>query len=205
MKVTSLLFASVALLLPCFLWAEADPAIKLQNTIDAALDVFYEPDAANKSGDAKRQQIASLISESYDLSIIMRRAMGRNWKKLTEMEQNEMHALFEQLVIKVTYDRLSSGIHKPKIHYDTTTYESDNRVRIPSSVTVEGSTYNVVYRMGRLSSGWQIYDIIAEDISFVSNYRQQLDDHFRRKDGAALIKKLKERLKSEENIAEITI
>ena len=205
MKFRLIFLAISVVLYPSILAAEEDPAIKLQETIKAALDVFYQPDAANKSGKEKRMQIASLLSGTYDLSVIVRRAMGRNWKKLSSTEQEEVLSLFEQLVVKVTYDRLSSGIEQPEIEYGKTVYESDKRVRIPSVIRVEGNSYNVAYRLGKLASGWQIYDIVAEDISFVSNYRQQFNDHFRRSDGAALIQKLKEMLTNEDTTAQLTL
>ena len=205
MKFRLIFLAISVVLYPSILAAEGDPAIKLQETIKAALVVFYQPDAANKSGKEKRMQIASLLSGTYDLSVIVRRAMGRNWKKLSSTEQEEVLSLFEQLVVKVTYDRLSSGIEQPEIEYGKTVYESDKRVRIPSVIRVEGNSYNVAYRLGKLASGWQIYDIVAEDISFVSNYRQQFNDHFRRSDGAALIQKLKEMLTNEDTTAQLTL
>jgi phospholipid transport system substrate-binding protein len=40
-----------------------------------------------------------------------------------------------------------------------------------------------------------MYDIVAEGISIVANYRQQFDDHFRRGTAAELIQKLEELLK----------
>ena len=205
MNVRIYIFALLACWFPAFALAEADPSVKLQETIDAALDVFYEPDAAEKSGKEKRLRIAALLSESYDMSIIMRRAMGRNWQKLTPAEQEEVLSLFEQLVVKVTYDRLSSGIEKPEIRYGKTVFKSDKRIHVPSVITVEGSSYKVAYSLGKMASGWQIYDIVAEDISFVSNYRQQFNDHFRRKDGAALIEKLKEKLTNDDVTAQLTL
>lgn len=186
--------------------AEEDPAIKLEKTINTALDVFYGPEAVGLSASEKRAQIVDLLDDSYDLSVIMRRAMGRNWKKLSEAEQQEVMVLFDRLVVKVTYDNLSSGTEMPKISYGKTVYQSDKRVSIPSKIVAEGTTYYISYSLGKLSSGWQIYDIVAEDISFVSNYRQQFDDHFRRSDGAALIQKLKDLLNSERMLnAETTL
>ncbi|MGC6456588.1 MAG: MlaC/ttg2D family ABC transporter substrate-binding protein [Coraliomargaritaceae bacterium] len=205
MNCKQILLSFALVLFPVFLHATEDPAVQLEKTIDAALDIFYEADAAEKSGEEKRIRIAALLAESYDLSIIMRRAMGRNWKKLSTEEQEEVLSLFDQLVIKVTYDRLSSGIEKPKIRYGKTVYESDKRVRISSVIKVEGTSYNVDYRLGKLASGWQIYDIVAEDISFVSNYRQQFNDHFRRSDGASLIRKLKEKLTNEDSTAQLSL
>lgn len=182
-----------------------DPAVKLQKTIDTGLNVFFEPGASNVSGEEKRKRIAALLSESYDINILLRRAMGRNWKKLSPEEQEEVFSLFQQLVVKVSYDRLSSGLEKPEIRFNETIYESDLRVRIPIIIFTEGIEYNVVYRMAKAASGWQIIDIVAEEISFVSNYRQQFNDHFRRKDGAALIKKLKEMLTNDNLTSELTL
>ena len=50
MKFRLIFLAISVVLYPSILAAEEDPAIKLQETIKAALDVFYQPDAANKSG-----------------------------------------------------------------------------------------------------------------------------------------------------------
>jgi ABC-type transporter MlaC component len=58
--------------------------------------------------------------------------------------------------------------------------------------------FNIVYRFGRLKTGWQLYDILAEDISVVSNYRQQIDDHFHNGNGAELIEKLRKMLEDEQ-------
>jgi phospholipid transport system substrate-binding protein len=177
---------------------EQDPAIKLEAAIGSALDVFYGPQAESASPAEKRAQIAVLIGESYDLSVIMRRAMGRNWRKLTPEQQDEVLELFDLILVKVTYDNLSQGIAKPEISYGKTVFESEKRVRVPSTIKLDGQTYKISYSLGKLASGWQIYDIVAEEISFVANYRQQFDDHFRRSDGASLIIKLKELLNGDE-------
>ena len=116
-----------------------------------------------------------------------------------------MLELFDQLVIKVTYQNLSKGGTKPAIGYGKTVFDSPKRARIPSTIVVGGQTYNISYSLGKLASGWQIYDIVAEEISYVANYRQQFDDHFRRSDGAALISKLKDLLNNDEANAEIKL
>ncbi|MEZ7843721.1 MAG: ABC transporter substrate-binding protein, partial [Opitutales bacterium] len=76
---------------------------------------------------------------------------------------------------------------------------TSKRIEVPVVISFpSGKTFNVLYRLGLLKTGWQIYDIVAEDISIVSNYRQQFDDHFRKGNGAQLIEKLEKLLKQEE-------
>jgi phospholipid transport system substrate-binding protein len=38
-----------------------------------------------------------------------------------------------------------------------------------------GQTYSVVYRLHRMQGNWKIYDIVAEHISLVNNYRSQFN------------------------------
>jgi ABC-type transport system involved in resistance to organic solvents, auxiliary component len=98
-----------------------------------------------------------------------------------------------------------SGRSRPEITFGETVNITDNRIEIPSTVVLDGNTFNVLYRLGRLKSGWEIYDIVAENISVVSNYRQQLDDHFRKGTGAELISKLEELLQKDDIGNEIKI
>ena len=82
---------------------------------------------------------------------------------------------------------------------------SERRSVIPSSRVLDWQAIKVRFRLGKLQSGWQIYDIVAEDISVVSNYREQIDDHFRKGDGKELISKLEELLSKENLDEEINI
>ena len=68
-------------------------------------------------------------------------------------------------------------------------------MEIKSTVLLGEQTFYILFRLGRMRSGWQIYDIVAEgSISVVSNYRQQFDDHFRKGSGAELITRLEDLL-----------
>ena len=61
------------------------------------------------------------------------------------------------------------------------------------------------YKLARMQSGWELYDLVAEEISLVSNYRQQFDDHFRRGNAAKLIEKLEELLNHEKLDHKVTL
>ena len=57
-------------------------------------------------------------------------------------------------------------------------------------MVLDTKTYYILYRLRQMESGWQIYDIVAENVSVSSNYRGQIDDHFRKGSGADLIARL---------------
>ncbi len=186
------LFALVAVL-P----ARADESAKLAATMEATLDIMYLDDYKDYTSAQRQDAVREVLESNYDLQIIIRRAMARNWNVLTADEQIQVGNLIDQLIVK-TFVEGMEGQNRPIIRCGDVVEVTSKRVEIPVVISFPDSdTFNVLYRFGRLKAGWQIYDIVAEDISIVSNYRQQFDDHFRKKNGAQLIEKLEKLLKEE--------
>ncbi len=188
----NLLFAS-ALLACSVLTAEEGQREKLQSTIDAALDVIYSDCCSELTVEDKQAIVRERIEANYDLDVIIRRAIGRNWQLMKTSEQETVLELVKKLVLKAYVDGLE-GNSRPEVTLGDVTTISDTRIEIISTINLDGKTYFVLYRLGRMASGWQIYDIVAENISVVSNYRQQIDDHFRKGNAAELIARLEELL-----------
>ena len=176
---------------------------KLRQTVDAALEAIYGECCADLPKEAKQAKVREVLEKNYDLNVIIRRAIGRNWRELNNGQQDEVVELVKQLVVKAYVDGMKDQ-SRPEITFGEVIEITDKRMEIPSTVDLGDKKVNVLYRLGRMRSGWQIYDVVAEDISVVSNYRQQIDDHFRKGDAEELINKLKELLtkdKIDEDIA----
>jgi phospholipid transport system substrate-binding protein len=181
-----------------FTFAETElaPLEELQKTVARAVEVLYGPDSIDKSSEVKRQEVRSEFEAAYDLNIIIRRAIGRNWKRMSVDEQAEVVELIKQLVLKAYIDGMN-GKARPVIAYGKLITLSEKRIEIPSTILFDGRTLNLKYRFARMQTGWELYDLIAEEISLVSNYRQQFDEHFRRYDAVSLIEKLNKLLLNE--------
>lgn len=178
--------------------AQTNEVAKLETVTRNMLDVLYSD--AYKHYTYKQQELAirTILKQNYDVMVIIRRTLGRNWKLLSLEEQTKVQELVTLLVVKAFINGIN-GMERPIVNYGDLVTITENRFEIPSVVTFpDGKIFNVVYRFGRVKSGWQIYDIIAEDVSIVSNYRQQFDDHFRNGTGAELIEKLEEFLEKDE-------
>jgi phospholipid transport system substrate-binding protein len=172
---------------------------RLSETVEAALDVVYGDCCVNATLAEKQQKVRELLESRYDFSVLLRRAIGRNWNLMSEGEQVQVLDLVERLVVKAYVESLDGKV-RPEVSFEKPLSISDKRMEIPSTIVVDGKPIYVLYRMGLMESGWQIYDIVAEGISVVSNYRQQFDDHFRKGNGAELIVKLEELLNKNDNI-----
>ena len=170
---------------------------KLQGMIDAALDVIYSDTYASLSVNEKQAKVRETLESGYDLDVMIRYAIGRNWRRMSEQEQLEVLELVKQLVLKA-YVKALDGKDRPSVTLAELTETGKARMEIESIVVLDAKTYFVVYRLRQMSSGWQIYDIVAENVSLSSNYREQIDDHFRKGSGADLITRLKDLLTKDE-------
>ena len=190
------MIASVALF--AVLPVQANETAKLATTMEATLDIMYL-DAYKDYTSAQRQDaVRAIVEDQYDLEVLIRRAMARNWSLLTADEQMQVRNLIDQLIVK-SFVKGMAGKGRPILDCGAVIEVTSKRIEVPVVISFpSGKTFNVLYRLGLLKTGWQIYDIVAEDISIVSNYRQQFDDHFRKGNGAQLIEKLEKLLKQEE-------
>ena len=170
---------------------------KLQGMIDATLDVIYSQTHASLSANEKQAQVREKIESSYDLDVMIRYAIGKNWRRMNEQEQLEVLELVKQLMLKAYVTGLE-GKDRPTVTLGELTEIGKARIEIESTLVLDIKTYYILYRLRQMDSGWQIYDIVAENVSMSSNYRGQTDDHFRKGSGADLIARLKDLLAKDE-------
>ena len=187
----------LGLLLVATVSAQEAQKEKLQGMIDAALDVIYSDTNTTLSANEKQAQVREKLESSYDLDVMIRYAIGKNWRRMNEQEQLEVLELVKQLVIKA-YVMGLDGKDRPSITLGDLTEIGKARIEIESTMVLDAKTYYILYRLRQMDSGWQIYDIVAENVSMSSNYRGQIDDHFRKGSATDLIARLKDLLAKDE-------
>lgn len=184
--------------------ASADPVEELKGSVAEAVEVLFGESSEAKSVELKRDEVRAAFEKNYNMDIIIRRAIGRNWRRLTEEEQTRVLELIKAVVLKAYIDGME-GKARPEISYGAAVQQGEHRLEIPSVVTLEDRKVSLKYKLARMESGWELYDLVAEEISLVSNYRQQFDDHFRRGNAAELIEKLEGLLNHEKLDHKVTL
>jgi phospholipid transport system substrate-binding protein len=168
-----------------------DPAPALVANINAVVDL-----ALGKTPDevmARLPEIRTKMGEMFAVEAIVQRTFGRNWTKLTPAQQTEVTDLLGRLIIRTYAAQLTSG-ERPVIAVTASKQISPDRREIVSTATQQGKTVNVIYRLAPIDGKWKVYDVLAENISVVGNYRQQFDAHFQKKSADDLIKVLRDKL-----------
>lgn len=180
------LFASSTLL------ATNDPVIEIKETSENVLEILYS-DSQNIE-----KEILSYLSKNYNLDIIIRRTLGRNWNKIDPAHQKRVVELIKHLVLRAYIDGMR-GKMKPEIKYSETRYLSKKRAEVATLVYFSDNPIALTYRLGLVSDHWEIFDIVVENISIVLTYRNQFDAFFAKNTSDALIEKL-ETLLTNENL-----
>ena len=190
-------YLGIGLLLVASVSAQEVQKEKLQGMIDATMDVIYSQTYASLSANEKKLKVRRKLESSYDLDVMIRYAIGKNWRRMNEQEQLEVLELVKQLVLKAYVIGLE-GKDRPTVTLGELTEIGKARIEIESTMVLDAKTYYILYRLRQMDSGWQIYDIVAENVSMSSNYRGQIDDHFRKESAADLIARLKDLLAKDE-------
>ena len=188
-KITLCVFAFFASNL---LLAINDPAIQIKETSENVLEILYS-DSKNIE-----EEILAYLSDNYNLDIIIRRTLGRNWNKIHSEHQQRVVALIKRLVLRAYIDGMR-GKRKPDIQYSDTRFISTKRAEVPTSIYFSDKPIALTYRVGLVSGQWEIFDIVVENISIVLTYRNQFDVFFTKNTSDALIEKL-ETLLTNENL-----
>jgi phospholipid transport system substrate-binding protein len=192
MKIFRLFFWVLAFFLANHLWATNDPSIKIKETSECVLEILY-----SESQDIDKE-ILAYLSKNYNLNIIIRRTLGRNWNKIDFSHQNKVVELIKRLVLRAYIDGMH-GKMKPEIKYSKTRYLSKKRAEVPTFIYLSDKPLALTYRVGLVSDQWEIFDIVVENISIVLTYRNQFDAFFDNNTSEALIEKL-ETLLTNENL-----
>jgi phospholipid transport system substrate-binding protein len=122
--------------------------------------------------------LGPMVDKHFALATTTRLAVGPTWRDLTTTQRTEATQLFSRLVIR-TYAARYNGDTQPEITYGTPLELKSGRVEVPSTVKSKGKTYSVAYRMEldavSQPNRWRVYDVVAEGVSLISNYRSQFD------------------------------
>ncbi len=142
------------------------------------------------------QKLESAIKQSHDLTKIARIVVGREWKKLSKDQQNELVDAFSHLSVS-TYAHNFKAFDNESFKFAS--QEETNRggvvvhtlLQIPDDKDVKFD-----YMLKKKGDNWKIINIIANGVSDLALRRSEYTSVLKRQGFAALIEKIKSKSKS---------
>lgn len=135
----------------------------------------------------------TLVAKYFAFTTTTRLAVGPAWRDFTPAQRDKTEQLFSKLVIR-TYAANLTGDAAPDITFGVPTELKAGRVEVPTVIRIADATYSIVYRLelesGSTPARWRVYDVVAEGVSLIANYRGQFEPILRKSGPEGLIETL---------------
>lgn len=178
-------------------WAAESPLEVIRATIDKASAVLQNPAYQGKEHFQTRvAKVRAIVEPQFDVQEIAKRTLGSYWQERTEEERQQFIYLFTELVQKTyggTLDRYNANV---QFFYDQERIEDkfaevDTRIFDPA----QNKAFLITYKMHLVGGKWLIYDVVAENVSMVRNYRNQFNRILSKSSYQDLVRTLQTKIK----------
>lgn len=148
--------------------------------------------------DALYEIIDGILLPRFDRRFAAQLVLAKHWRTASEEQQTRFIEAFYQALLR----KYSDGI----LEFDPNMITvlpfrgdaSEKRSKVRSTVQLDdGSTVAVDYELVKRKAGWLVFNVVIEGVSYVRNFRAELDSEIR----ASSLESVIERLEGEAGIA----
>ena len=151
------------------------PLDTVQTNINKALDVLRDPKLkAESAKEIKKEKLDAIYEQMFDEVELSRRSLGGNWNKLNPAQRQEFIHLYRQMLEKAYLDRILSYTNE-KIVFSKENMLSNNQAEVQAKIITSSREIPIFCRVIQKEGTWKVYDVGAENVSLVQNYRSQFN------------------------------
>jgi phospholipid transport system substrate-binding protein len=188
------LTAVLVLLAPGLLVAAAPPTESVKRTIDEVLRILDDKELQRPARLMERRRLLErVIAARFDYREMARRSLPKQWKTLSAAEQTEFVALFQSFLSASYADKIE-GYSGEKVQYLSERLEG-GYAEVRTKLVSEKTEIPIDYRLLGRDGEWFVYDVVADGISLVRNYRSQFDKIIRESGYPELVEELRRKSK----------
>lgn len=170
--------------------SQLTPLEEVRTTIDSVLGLLRD---ASLDPTTRRAQMTKLVRSRFDFPNMSQRILATNWRSATPQEQQRFVQLFSDL-LEANYVGRIEAYTNEEVRYLGEKIIGD-RAAIDTAIVTASAEIPISYRLLRSGDHWLVYDIVIEEVSFVSNYRSTYGEIVRREGMAGLLQRMEEKLR----------
>lgn len=182
----------LALLLCAATMPASSPTESAKATINEVLEILNDeslkqPDRLKE----RRRRLETVIGRRFDYEEMSKRTLAAHWPKRSEAEKRDFVQAFREFLSAVYGDKIE-GYSGEQVEYLQERREggyAEVRTRIVSNKV----NLPMDYRLMSKDGDWRVYDVVADGVSLVRNYRGQFDKVIRESSFADLVDKLRKK------------
>lgn len=177
------------------------PDVLTKNTTNEVIRIVKQ-DKDIKGGNSKKVYalVESKILPHFDFRQMTQLAVGKNWRQATPEEQQQLTKEFRALLVR-TYSAAITSVADYKIEFKPLKMQAgETDVLVSTEVSKSGmAPITIDYRLEKQDSGWKVYDVLVDNVSLVTVYRNSFNSEVRKNGIAGLIQSLVRRNQSATN------
>ena len=175
-------------------WA-GEPTVAVEATVKRVLEVIRDPKMkAPSAKETMKEKLRVIYKDMFDEMEFSKRTLTRNWNKFTPDQRKEFVDLFEQVLEKTYLDKIVEHANEKIVFYKETMV-SDTQAEVQSKVITSSKEIPIFYRMLLKNGKWKVYDVVAENVSLVQNYRTQFNEILAGSTPEQLLQTLRDKVK----------
>jgi phospholipid transport system substrate-binding protein len=169
------------------------PTEQIKSTVDRAVLVLKDPRLKPPAKlQERREQLRKVLFARFDFTEMAKRALGSDWRRRTPQEQEEFVRLFSELLERA-YAEIIESYSDEKIIYINERVDGSYADVASKIQTSRGEEYSINYKAHLVSNEWKVYDVVAENISLVNNYRSQFSRVIAKSSYEELLRRLRDK------------
>ena len=134
----------------------------------------------------------------FDFIAMSRLVIGKNWKGATKDQKKQFVHAFRDLLIR-TYANTLIEAAKSDVsvkYLPVRAKEGAKRIRVQTLVQFKGKTIKLDYSLRTKKGEWKVWDVSAEGVSLVTNYRAEFQKIHKEKGMDGLIETVNDKNQS---------
>lgn len=196
MKKIVVVFGLLSMLIAFAASAQAgEPLDRLKAGVQKVVDILADP--MYKDRQDREQVLADKLHEVFetffDFRALSMRSVGKKWVDFTDQQKDDFVVAFRELIEK-TYLKKIGKYNEETVEYQKELIEG-KRAMIMAEIVTKTKKIPINFRMVK-SEDWMVYDISAEGVSLVKNYKTQFKKILTETDANGLIERIKDKIKT---------
>jgi len=177
-------------------WGSAQAEDSPNAVIESSVKLLAEKLNGRKEELAENRQelydiIDGILMPRFDRRFAAQVVLAKHWRTASEEQQARFIEAFYRALLR----KYSDGI----LEFDPDMItvlpfrgdDTKKRTRVRSTVALDdGSTVSVDYELVKRKAGWLVFNVVIEGVSYVRNFRAELDSEIRASSLEAVIQRL---------------
>ena len=169
------------------------PTEEIRTAVDQGIQILKSAKLdSSKQRAPVIDQLREIVYTRFDFEEMAKRSLGSHWRRLNPQQQKEFVTAFTEL-LETTYADKIDLYEGQQVEYVGETIDKNYAEVNTRVIGRNRETYSVDYRLHQTGGKWRIYDVVAENISLVNNYRSQFNRVVVNSSIDELIKRIKEK------------